>query len=127
MNRVRGDTIASGDLLQSIINKGRKIVVATPDSEEARFLDYFGANASVNTGDINQMIVRPDVLKIEILEEFLHGTQQKLGIIEKLGNFGSEIHVKNFMIRHKKMLGLSSKDIQALKIMRNSYIEGGQL
>lgn len=73
MNRVRGDTIASGDLLQSIINKGRKIVVATPDSEEARFLDYFGANASVNTGDINQMIVRPDVLKIEILEEFLHG------------------------------------------------------
>ena len=57
----------------------------------------------------------------------LDRTQQKLGIIEKFGNFGSEIHVKNFKIRHKKMLGLSSKDIQALKIMRNSYIEGGQL
>ena len=126
MNRVRGSTIADNDLLQLIKSKGRKIVVATPGSEEARFLDYFGANASVNTGDLNHIIVRPNVFKIEILEEFLHGTQQKLGIIEKLGNFGSEIHVKNFMIRHKKMLGLSLKDVQALKIMRDSYIEGGQ-
>lgn len=125
MNRVRGDTIADDDLLQLIESKGRKIVVATPGSEEARFLDYFGANASVNTGDVNHIIVRPDVLKIEILEEFLHGTQQKLGIIEKLGNFDSEIHIKNFMIRHQKMLKLSSGDIEALKIMRNSYIEGG--
>ena len=125
MNRVRGDTIADDDLLQLIESKGRKIVVATPGSEEARFLDYFGANASVDTGDVNHIIVRPDVLKIEILEEFLHGTQQKLGIIEKLGNFDSEIHIKNFMIRHQKMLKLSSGDIEALKIMRNSYIEGG--
>ena len=125
MNRVRGDTIADDDLLQLIESKGRKIVVATPGSEEARFLDYFGANASVDTGDVNHIIVRPDVLKIEILEEFLHGTQQKLGIIEKLGNFDSEIHIKNFMIRHQKMLKLFSGDIEALKIMRNSYIEGG--
>ena len=65
-----------------------------------------------------------DVRKIEILEEFLHGIQQKLGIIERLGNYGSEIHVKDFMIKHQKILGLSNNDIKALIIMKNSYIKG---
>ena len=122
----RGDTIASENLLQSIRNKGKTIVIAFPGSDEARLLDYFGANANVNTNDINHIIVKPDVLKIEILEEFLHGTQQKLGLIDQLGNYGSEIHVKDFMIRHQKMLGLSNNDIDALTIMKNSYIEGLQ-
>jgi hypothetical protein len=121
---IRGDTIASEELLQSVRNKGKTIIVAIPGSDEARLLDYFSANASVNTGDINHIIVKSDVLKIEILEEFLHGTQQKLGIIDRLGNYGSEIHIKDFMIRHKQILGLSKQDIQALTIMKNSYIEG---
>ena len=118
---IRGDTLASKELLQSIRNKGKTILVAMPDSEEARFLDFFGANASVNSGNINHIVVKPDVRKIEILEEFLHGTQQKLGIIKRLGNHGSEIHVKDFMIKHQKILGLSNKDVQALTIMKNSY------
>ncbi len=48
------------------------------------------------------------VIKAAILEEFLHGTQEKLGIAEKLGRYGlgsAETHVKDFMIRHKKCLG----------------------
>jgi hypothetical protein len=122
----RGDTLASEELLQSIRNKGKTIVVAIPGSDEARLLDYFDANASVNTNYINHIIVKPDVRKIEILEEFLHGTQQKLGIIERLGNYGSEIHIKDFMIRHQKILGLSNNDIKALILMENSYIEGLQ-
>ena len=32
-----------------------------------------------------------------------------------------EIHVKDFMIRHKDLLGLSEKDVQALTIMKESY------
>ena len=32
-----------------------------------------------------------------------------------------EIHVKDFMIRHKDMLGFSNKDIEALRIMKKSY------
>ena len=121
---IRGDTVASEELLQSIEKKGKTIVFATLGSDEARLLDFFGANASVNTSNINHIIVRPDVLKIEILEEFLHGTQHKLGILKRLGNYKSEIHVKEFMIRHKKILGLSNKDIEALIIMKNSYIKG---
>ncbi len=122
----RGDTVASKELLQSIEAKGKIIVFALPESDEAKLLDFFGANASVNTNNINHIIVRPDVLKIEILEEFLHGTQYKLGIINKLGNYKSEIHVKEFMIRHQKILGLSNNDIKALIIMKNSYIKGLQ-
>jgi late competence protein required for DNA uptake (superfamily II DNA/RNA helicase) len=120
----RGDTIASEELLQSIREKEKTIVIAIPGSDEARLLDYFGANASINTNDVNHIIVKPDVRKIEILEEFLHGTQQKLGIIDRLGNYSSEIHVKDFMIRHQKILGLSHNDIAALIIMKNSYIKG---
>ncbi|WP_252495516.1 hypothetical protein, partial [Escherichia coli] len=57
-----------------------------------------------------------------ILEEFLHGTQEKLGIAEKLGRYGlgsAETHVKDFMIRHKKMLGLSDEDVAILKILKD--------
>ena len=123
---IRGDTPASKELLQSIEKKGKTIVFAILGSDEARLLDFFSANASVNTSDINHIIVRPDVLKIEILEEFLHGTQQKLGIINRLGNYKAEIQVKEFMIAHQKLLGLSKRDIQALIIMKNSYIKGLQ-
>lgn len=124
---IRGDTVAAKELLQSIENKGKTIIFAVPGSDEAKLLDYFGANASVNTNNIDHMIVKPDVRKIEILEEFLHGIQHKLGIIDRLGNYGSEIQVKDFMIRHQKILGLSNNDIKALIIMKNSYIKGLQV
>jgi hypothetical protein len=125
-NSSRGETIASEDLLQFLRKKGKTIIIAFPGSEEARLLEYFGANANINTSNINHIVVKPDVRKIEILEEFLHGTQNKLGIIKRLGNYNSEIHVKDFMIIHQKLLGLSSQDIQAPTIMKNSYIEGLQ-
>ncbi|EQX87646.1 hypothetical protein G917_00590 [Escherichia coli UMEA 3148-1] len=66
-------------------------------------LEHFGAEASVLDMTI---IVRSNPSKAAILEEFLHGTQEKLGIAEKLGRYGlgsAETHVKDFMIRHKKM------------------------
>ena len=49
-------------------------------------------------------------------------TQEKLGIAEKLGRYGlgsAETHVKDFMIRHKKMLGLSDEDVAILKILKD--------
>ena len=65
-------------------------------------LEHFGAEASVLDMTI---IVRSNPSKAAILEEFLHGTQEKLRIVEKLGRYGlgsAETHVKDFMIRHKK-------------------------
>jgi RHS repeat-associated protein len=123
---IRGDTLASNELLQSMQSGGRRtIVIAQEGSDEARYLDYMRANASMNTADPTHILVRPDLRKIEVLEEYLHGTQQKLGIINKLGEVGAEIHVKDFMIRHSNMLGLSEKDVQALEVMKKSYIDYG--
>jgi hypothetical protein len=52
-----------------------------------------------------------------VLEEFLHGTQQRIGLIERLGVDGAEQHVKQFMIRHQQLLSLSSDDVAVLKTM----------
>jgi hypothetical protein len=123
---IRGDTLASDELLRSMQLGGRRtIVIAQEGSDDAKYLDWMRANASMNTGDPNHILARSDLRKIEILEEYLHGTQQKLGIIDKLGQVEAEIHVKDFMIRHKEMLGLSGQDVRALEIMKQSYIDYG--
>ena len=71
-----------------------------------RYLDMMKAEA--NAGGPGQMhiILRPDATKATVLEEFLHGTQSKLGIIDRLGVPGAEEHVVDFMQRHAKLLGL---------------------
>lgn len=46
-----------------------------------------------------------------MLEEFLHGTQHRLGIVEGLGQLGAGAHVKGFMIRHARLLGLVEEDV----------------
>ncbi len=54
-----------------------------------------------------------------MLEEFLHGTQSRLGIVDKLGRDDAETHVKDFMIRHRKLLGLSDEDVEILVQLRD--------
>ena len=57
-----------------------------------------------------------------MLEEFLHGTQARLGIVDRLGTSGlgsAETHVKDFMINHQTMLGLSPEDVRILQILRD--------
>ncbi len=44
--------------------------------------------------------------RVLAIGEFLHGTQDRLGIINRLGVQGAENHVTEFMIRHSKLLGL---------------------
>ncbi len=109
---------AAPELLEAISRK-RHLIIALPGSDEFRMLEHFGAEASVLDMTI---IVRSNPSKAAILEEFLHGTQEKLGIAEKLGRYGlgsAETHVKDFMIRHKKMLGLSDEDVAILKILKD--------
>jgi hypothetical protein len=87
-----------------------------------RILDYFGAEASVGGIDNSSIILRENPGKAAVLEEFLHGTQSRLGIVDRLGTSGlgsAETHVKDFMIRHQRMLGLSDADVNILKILRD--------
>jgi hypothetical protein len=111
---------ASARLLDAVGNK-RSMIIAKPGSEELRMLDYFGAEASVGGVNNSSILLRENPSKAAVLEEFLHGTQSRLGIVDRLGTsgFGSaETHVKDFMIRHQSMLGLSAEDIRILQILR---------
>ncbi|QJD70182.1 hypothetical protein HG421_19980 [Xanthomonas campestris pv. badrii] len=81
------------------------------------------AEANVGGPDYTHILLRNDPSKAAVLEEFLHGTQSRLGIVDRLGpqGFGSaETHVKDFMIRHQSMLGLSSEDVQILRQLRDA-------
>lgn len=111
----------SQELLAAVGNK-RSLIIAMPGSDDLRMLDYFGAEASVGGINNTSIIVRQSPSKVAVLEEFLHGTQSRLGVIDRLGtsSFGSaETHVKDFMIRHQKMLGLSADDVRILQMLRD--------
>ena len=97
---------ATAELLNAIRNHGRTIVVATEGSEALRFLEKAGAEASVSGPKYLDIILRENPSKAAALEEFLHGVQSRLGIIERLGQKGAEAHVADFMQRHRKLLGL---------------------
>ncbi len=120
-NELMGVEPASAELLTAVGTK-RSLVIATPGSEELRMLDYFGAEASVGGVNNSSILLRENPSKAAVLEEFLHGTQARLGIVDRLGTSGlgsAETHVKDFMIRHQQMLGLSNEDVRILKILRD--------
>lgn len=71
---------------------------------------------------MTHILLRENPSKVALLEEFLHGTQHKLGIIDRLGHYGmgsAETHVKNFMVRHRKILGINDDDIEILIKLRD--------
>lgn len=69
-------------------------------------MDAMGAEANVGGAGHCDILLRERPTKAAALEEFLHGTQDKLGIIDRLGIEGAEDHVSSFMERHAKLLGL---------------------
>ena len=101
-----GGSRASAELLNSMRSHGRTITIATEGSEELRFLDAVGAEASVGGPERSSIILRENPSKVGAMEEFLHGTQERLGIIERRGIQGAEDHVTDFLERHRKLLGL---------------------
>ncbi len=118
-NSREGDELASPELLQSV-GERRQIQFAEPGSEEMRYLDYMGAEANVGGPNMDHILLRGTPSKAALLEEFLHGTQHRLGIIKRLGVSGAESHVKDFMIRHQRMLGLSDEDVRRLTILKEA-------
>ncbi len=98
--------LAGTDLLDAMRAQGRTITIAREGSEELRFLNRVGAEASVGGPGHLHILLRENPSKAAAMEEFLHGTQDRLGIIDRLGTEGAEIHVSSFMRRHAKLLGL---------------------
>jgi RHS repeat-associated protein len=106
---------ASPELINAVKGHGRTVVFAQPGSEELRYLNYMGAEANVGGENLTHILLRPNPSKIGVLEEFLHGTQSRLGIVDRMGVGAAEIHVKQFMLRHQKMLGLNQTDAAHLE------------
>jgi RHS repeat-associated protein len=105
---------AADELIAALRSKGRTVEIARPGSEELRYLDAVGAEANVGGETMSHILLRQNPSKVAVLEEFLHGTQNRLGIIERLGVQGAEVHVKEFMLRHQRLLGIGEQDVQGL-------------
>lgn len=97
---------ATTGLLDAMRAHGRTITMATPGSEALRFLDTVGAEASAGGLGHLSIILRENPSQAAAMEEFLHGTQDRLGIIDRLGVEGAENHVADFITRHGRLLGL---------------------
>lgn len=115
---LRGKEAADTRLLALVHSKGREVVFARPGSEELRYLETMRANANAGGPELTHIILRTDAKRIEVLEEFLHGTQNRLGIVQRLGVFEAEVHAKDFMTRHAALLRLAPEDVQVLRDMR---------
>lgn len=101
---------ASDDLMEAI---GKRRDLRTGQDIE-KILDMQKAEASMFEGtDI--ILHRSSPSKAAMLEEVLHGTQSKAGIVERLGKQGAEVHVKDFMLRHSKLLKLIPEDVKILE------------
>ena len=112
----RTNELASEALLNSVRAR-RTVVIATEGSEELRLLEYFRANANVGGENLTHIILRPDARRVEVLEEFLHGTQFRLGQVQRLGVEPAEVALRQWMIRHRRMLGITEEDARILAEM----------
>jgi len=111
---------ASPELLDRVRKKGRQILFAVPGSEELEYLDYMGAEANVGGPCLTHILLRENPTKIAVLEEFLHGTQSKLGLFQakNVPPAIAEVRLKDFMISHRRLLGLTDNEIEVLKDLR---------
>jgi len=119
-SQIRGTEPATKTLIESVRSKGRAISVAEVGSDERRNLQACRANA-LWLGDL--LILRDDARKIEVLEEFLHGTQERLGLLRSMTDVAAEVHVKRFMLRHCRMLGIGAADQAILQDMLRGYLD----
>lgn len=118
MGLKRGTLLAAPGLLEKMQSErhDRTVVLATEGSDELGLLDWFGANADCNGDGYRHIILREDARLIEAWEEFLHGTQFKVGLLSALpeARLEAEVHVKRFMIRHARLLGITREDVDVL-------------
>lgn len=96
---------ATQKLINSIYKK-RTVQIAKEGTDDYLYLEWIQAEANVGGEKLTHILVKEQPSKAALLEEFLHGTQHKIGIIKGSEDIAyAEFHVKDFMIRHKKLLG----------------------
>lgn len=118
-------TKAEPELIDAMRSKGRELKIIEPGTADRGRLDGLGKEAAVLIStDMPDLIqLKVGAPKIAALEEFLHGTQFRNPYLSELPIAIREIHVKDFMIRHQKMLGLSENDLSVLRVLMQDEIE----
>lgn len=116
---------ASQELIQAMRNKGRIVEIVKPGTDEYRYMQLQGWEANVGGENLTHILVRKNPSKAALLEEFLHGTQAKVGVLERFSAkhggdasaaaLEAEAHIKQFMIRHKDLLKLHPVDVNILE------------
>jgi hypothetical protein len=107
---------ASPELLAIMRRHIREIKIAEPGSDEWKYLETLGVNGS-SLGQ-NSILLKQGSSKITAIEEFLHGTQARIESCHNVPTEILEVRVKDFMIRHSKMLGLNHDDVSALNTLK---------
>ena len=105
----------SDPLLDAVRRHGRTVRFAEPGGEDERYLDFMHANGNVGGTRMTHILLRGGCGRAVLWEEFLHGVQFRLGLYETLGVAGCERHVKEFMLRHRRLLALSAAEIAMLE------------
>ena len=113
---------ASQKLIEAVRKKGRTIDIVKQGSDDYLYMQKHGWEANAGGENLTHVLLRENPSKVALLEEFLHGTQYKSGIIKdfsakyggdlEAGMREAEVHVKQFMIRHQKLLNLHIEDVQ---------------
>lgn len=118
-------TKAEPELIDAMRSKGRELKIIEPGTADRGRLDGLGKEAAVLIStDMPDLIqLKVGAPKIAALEEFLHGTQFRNPSLSELPIAIREVHVKDFMIRHQKMLGLSENDLSVLRVLMQDEIE----
>jgi hypothetical protein len=112
------------DLVEAVESKGRIVTFGEPGSEVGERLRAAGAEALTMYPECSEILIKPDAPRVALLEEYLHGTQAKLGIIERYElRAMAEVHVKDFMLRHPKLLGLDANDSILLRVLRDNELK----
>ncbi len=68
------------------------------------------------------ILLKENPSKISILEEFLHGSQKTLGILDSMHTAIAEVRVTDFMLRHQTLLGLTDNDCVVLEALKQYEI-----
>ncbi|WP_228444734.1 hypothetical protein [Chryseobacterium shandongense] len=110
---------ASPELIEAI-SKKRDVNIAKKGTDDHAYLEWMNAEANVGGENMKHILLKDNPSKAAILEEFLHGTQKDIGIINGSPDIPyAEYHVKDFMVRHKKLLGLIDEDVKILEELRD--------
>ena len=124
-SQVKNTERASKELLDKVSSR-RDVVYAKPGTDDLLYLEMSNADGLAG-GEFNtDILLRENPSRLTVVEEFLHGTQVKHAKGNKIPLKPSfdvnrtyeikvERHVRDFMYRHRQMIGFDEIEIKVLK------------